>query len=659
MFNQKYFLPAIICCALCSCQHPQRPASHKPSETSTSGAEHIVLSSGTAVDTARVHALLRQGISIEKDQPQQALEYFTKALEVPGIEAYPEGQAMIYMDIEVLYVQLHNIPRADSFSKLTASALSKMPSRFFNYKKHRLLKIIQLGAQAEQLLKNGKLDSAVALYTRELNMLDSVSSTNYPIYIGCYTGLATIAHEIDNMDQSLFYLDKAEALAKKYKDSSRLLSITTNKATAYLKRAQYDSARNAAAVALRLSRASGDIRNIGYNANTIAISLLYQSKPKAALPYSRMAMDATHKTTGTVNGYYILGYNYIELGEYQKATDLLIAGIRYAENSGKTLDLPNAYGQLSRAYDGLGNYKKAYEYRLKYSQIQDSMRGKEAAGRIAEVEAKYQVAAKEKKLAEANQALLQKQLELSHRRALLYIWIGGSSAFILLLLGFIYRRYVRSKYSRLKAALEGEEKERSRLARELHDGVISRLSLIKMDFSALPEQHAELQKLQHFNEIVNHLEESINELRTTSHNLLPDILVQAGLEEAIRIYCNKVNQTSGLDIVFQVIGRIPVLTQEFNLNIYRILQELINNIIKHSGARNILVQLQVKDEWMALTIDDDGGRPAEHTANTTGSGIGLHNLAQRIRILNGTMQTEHNPGSNSAYLEFNIKKALA
>jgi signal transduction histidine kinase len=274
--------------------------------------------------------------------------------------------------------------------------------------------------------------------------------------------------------------------------------------------------------------------------------------------------------------------------------------------------------------------------------------GHESAGRIAEVETRYQVAQKDNELARKDKALLKTQLEIASQQKRQYLWVGGTSLCILILLGLLRQKRYKTKLNRLKDTIAGEEKERRRMAQELHDGIVSRLSIIKMNFSALPQQYQYLNDTTHFQEVVEQLEQSITELRTTSHNLLPEILKKAGLCESIRIYCDKIGKVALLDIEFQTLGELPPLSDDFQLNIYRIIQELVNNIIKHSNASHALIQFQVRDEWLNITIDDNGtGMP--EAASATG-GIGLQNLHDRIGLLHGTMETERGKGT-SVYLE--------
>lgn len=106
-----------------------------------------------------------------------------------------------------------------------------------------------------------------------------------------------------------------------------------------------------------------------------------------------------------------------------------------------------------------------------------------------------------------------------------------------------------------------------------------------------------------------------------------------------------------------MIGRLPLMKDEFQLNIYRIIQEFVNNIVKHAGARHALIQFNVTQDFLSITIDDDGNKMPADIMKHTRNGIGLQNLNDRIRMLQGTLEMERENG-NSVYLEFNLKQFI-
>jgi signal transduction histidine kinase len=154
---------------------------------------------------------------------------------------------------------------------------------------------------------------------------------------------------------------------------------------------------------------------------------------------------------------------------------------------------------------------------------------------------------------------------------------------------------------------------------------------------------------------MNTLDGMGDEIRKTAHNLMPEALLKQDLPEAIRAYCNAMQSAgSGLQIDFQYFGSFDTLTQEFKLSAYRIIQELLKNIRQHAAATYVLVELQMHEHTLAITVEDNG---AGFDAVTVTRGMGLQNMQTRVRSFDGEYTLETSPGKGtSVYLEFDKEK---
>jgi signal transduction histidine kinase len=187
------------------------------------------------------------------------------------------------------------------------------------------------------------------------------------------------------------------------------------------------------------------------------------------------------------------------------------------------------------------------------------------------------------------------------------------------------------------------------MARELHDGLGSMLSGIKHSFSAMKNDmdlNESQQTLFHSN--IDKLNESIKELRNISHSIASDNLQHNGLVNSLKDYCNTVTQPGVLNIAFSALDtENMLLTEEQAFHVFRIVQELINNIIKHSGAANAIVQVSCNSNRMYVTVEDNGkGFVLEEGLKN--KGMGLKNIESRIKILKGKMdyRTKTNEGTS-------------
>lgn len=191
-----------------------------------------------------------------------------------------------------------------------------------------------------------------------------------------------------------------------------------------------------------------------------------------------------------------------------------------------------------------------------------------------------------------------------------------------------------SKISTLTALLEGQEQERGRLARDLHDGLGGLLSGTKHQLSYLnPYQSENIEE--GISKSIEQIDGAVEELRRVAHNLMPDLLMKYGLEVAIKEFASRISNNA-LDIHTEFINYSNSISKEKQLIIYRIIQELVNNAIKHANTSEIIIQISEEENLLSLTVEDNGKGfdPAGLNARKT---AGFHNIELRVQFLKGTM----------------------
>jgi len=202
-----------------------------------------------------------------------------------------------------------------------------------------------------------------------------------------------------------------------------------------------------------------------------------------------------------------------------------------------------------------------------------------------------------------------------------------------------------------EAVLKGEEQERSRLAKDLHDGLGGMLSGIKYSFNTmkgnliLTPENAKA-----FERSMDMLDSSIKEMRRVAHNMMPEALVKFGLDTALKDFCNDISNSGALQVSYQSIGvENAKIDQTTAITIYRIVQELINNTMKHAVAQTALVQLSKAENQMSVTVEDDG--KGFDTAMLSGSrGIGWSSIQNRVEFLKGKLDVHSQPGKGTSVL---------
>jgi signal transduction histidine kinase len=147
--------------------------------------------------------------------------------------------------------------------------------------------------------------------------------------------------------------------------------------------------------------------------------------------------------------------------------------------------------------------------------------------------------------------------------------------------------------------------------------------------------------------VILQLDHSIGELRRVSHNMMPEALIRYGLEETLENYCENLNLSGTITVQLQTYGLEQRMEQSTEIVLYRIVQELLNNIIRHAGASNVLIQLVRENERFSLTVEDDGKGFDVNAAGQQG-GAGLANIRARAAYLNGTVDIQSTPGEGTS-----------
>jgi two-component system NarL family sensor kinase len=201
----------------------------------------------------------------------------------------------------------------------------------------------------------------------------------------------------------------------------------------------------------------------------------------------------------------------------------------------------------------------------------------------------------------------------------------------------------------IEAMLKGQEEERSRVAKDLHDGLGGLLSGVKLSFINLKEN---IQLDEHtnglFEKSVTQLDNTIQELRKVAHNLMPETLIKFGLKNAVEDFCESMQQSSGCSIIYQQMGEEREIGNIADVNIYRIIQELVNNSLKHGKPKQIIVQLTKTATKILVSVEDDG-KGFDTAELETRNGIGIANIKHRVSYFNGVIQIQSRPGEGTAF----------
>ncbi|MBT1697280.1 sensor histidine kinase [Fulvivirgaceae bacterium PWU4] len=192
----------------------------------------------------------------------------------------------------------------------------------------------------------------------------------------------------------------------------------------------------------------------------------------------------------------------------------------------------------------------------------------------------------------------------------------------------------------MQAELQSQESERRRLAADLHDSIGGMLSTIRVGLTTMARQLPDPQSME---ETKLMLDDTITSVRRISRDLMPSTLEKFGFIQAIKELCERFQATSKISILFLEEADIQSLEAQRELMVFRIVQELLNNAVKHAQATEIKVTIGIQGQQLYLSVEDNGvGFNAEEQKNDrqTGKGLGLFNIENRARLLGGTLEFE-------------------
>lgn len=303
-----------------------------------------------------------------------------------------------------------------------------------------------------------------------------------------------------------------------------------------------------------------------------------------------------------------------------------------------------------------GNFKEAYFHLQQKLALEQRVNRQEMPLKLREMEIKYETVKKDKDILKLQNDNKLQELKLQKNKALnIGLFSGVVILGLAISIGYIlfynkkrstekkeiiYLQQIESlkKEQQLinyDAILEGQEKERSRLARDLHDGLIGILSGVVMQLSALSKSDDRKEQELNVKHIIGRMNEAITEVRNIAHNLMPASLEKLGLDNSLRDLCNSL-KSEKTHIIYRSYDLSDMISPKMQVTIYRMIQELVVNAIKHSEAKTVLVECLQDEGNLNITVEDDGKGFDENLAENT-KGIGIDNIKKRVDFLEGTI----------------------
>lgn len=384
---------------------------------------------------------------------------------------------------------------------------------------------------------------------------------------------------------------------------------------------------------------------------------LYGSPPdyKKAFEYftKTLQIDSAFGNKKQMSDSYVnLGGVFFEQKKYAEAIPYLQRCIVLAEESGYVQGKLKALEALSTAFRQSGSNELAFVTLQRAMKTKDSLVNATSEARIAEMQTVYETEKKQQQINLQEEQLSKKNLILTGTIALaLLLGLLGVSAwrrYRLKQKAALQHEIIKQQELASKAVIEAEEDERQRIARDLHDGVGQMMSAAKMNLSAFESEMRfdNAAQQQNFEKIIELVDDSCREVRNVSHNMMPNALLKNNLAAAIRDFTDKIEARS-LQIHLYTEGVDERMDSNTETVLYRVIQECVNNVIKHANATTLDITIIRDNEGISATVEDNG-KGFDATSKEKFEGIGLKNIITRIEYLKGTVEFDSAPGRGTS-----------
>jgi two-component system, NarL family, sensor kinase len=513
------------------------------------------------------------------------------------------------------------------------------------------LKLNNMKEQGNNFVISGQYTKAIKIYFEALKLAELRKDTLSIATI--YNNIAVSYRELAEYDNSLEFSRKAEILIPRINNNAMIADIFNTFGNVY-----FDTYKDSMAIEYFLKShtyriLAGDSFKLATSFKNLAAFYFEKgefNKGFGCINNSIKIREKLNDSSGIASSYLAIGEMFLnQNGKEDSSLLYLNKGYKYIQLNTSIYTKKEFYESFVILYSVIKDFENAFRFQKILVHVKDSILSIEKTKQLVEMQTKYETEKKEQQL-KLNSVEIDKQKYRNNVQILLF------AIFVLLIIilsGFIfYRNKQRQKAEhnhqeklRFKAVIDSEEKERIRIAKELHDGLGQLLSSAKLNMSSLedgvPKEDEYLLK-----NSLTIIDDAVKEVRNISHNMMPTALMNYGLIEATSALVKKINDSRQISVNFVKDNFSLTLEKETEIAIYRIIQEIFNNMIKHSKADQIDILFSNNDRNFLLQIKDNGiGFDTSLIKNS--QGIGWQNIYSRVSMLNGTISVDSQTGKGT------------
>lgn len=613
-------------------------------------------------DTNKVWLYIQLGQQYETNDPDSALSLYESALNLSEELKYMRGMISYYTNATYVYnlkgmydtaltLNLKSVELAKAYGnpERLAVCLGNVGSSYTVLDQPEkaidiFLQIIPLFEKLPKNVNQGVIYENLAVLYNDIGQpTRAISYGEQCLKIfrefnndyGAASGLNNLALayiSLGEFEKSIKHLKEAQAIATRTNNQLVLMAVLLNLSDVNVELGNFVPMKKYSEDALKLARKLNDPLSESIALRALAMHYFYKNDALEAERYARQSLELALKNN-------------------------------FLKHAGKT------YAVLAQIAILTKDFARNTFYYRKSDSIRNVMLNESLAKNIQNVEAKFETQKKEEKIRDLQQEAEIKDLSIKQSKLFNGVLIG--SFLFLLIIVFLGRQSYQQKKQLLiqqnqvqearisqlenekhilagEAVIKGQEEERARLAKDLHDGLGGLLSGVKFSLAHMKSNVIlDVDNQLVFERSLDMLDHSITELRRVAHNMMPEVLVRFGLSEALKSYCESLRTSEMFKIDYQSVGNIAPIPDKTGIFVFRIAQELLNNVIKHAHASHVLVQLARTDNVLSLTVEDNGNGFNVDNARMTG-GAGISSIQSRVDYLKGKLDIQALPGEGTS-----------
>jgi len=617
-------------------------------------------------DSLRIYGVLKWANYLlnHKLETEKGLSILDSVKKTPSFAQYPTLQIQGYNILGTFYKTNNNWPGALAALNTAFTAAEKLKDNTQRSK----VKMMLLSNIGSIYTINGDFKTALEYRLKALEMVEQQQPLNYTNLGTIYINVSTDYLSLKMGDKAIEYAQKVEKIFDSLKaplqltaysqfydiynyiDNQDAIKNTIEKLKQTISLSNLSEAQKIDG-AYMVAYMQGDYE-LKYNKNlTASINFYNQALEKAKLLQDNRNIIFIQNKLGDV---------YLQQKNTVQAISHLVLAYELSKDEQLTDQQLEISKLLARSYQQQGQFAKAADYYSIVNTLTDSIYNNNKTNELNFLEAKYQNQLKEKAITELTLSNTLNEVKVLQRNK--WLIIGGAIAgVVLLLLLFLYKNSKKNQLLvkkdnenkqqhiqflqqqqqvvSMQSMINGQETERTRIAKDLHDGLGGLFSTVKMHFSSLQHERADLSQNPVFVKSYELVNTASEEVRRIAHNMMPEVLIKIGLIQAVQELCSSINAGQLLHTNLMVFGMDKRLSPSTEIMLYRIVQELLNNIMKHAQATEAILQFNKDGNRLTVTIEDNG-RGFNTAEQSNKASIGLESVKSRVTYLNGQLSID-------------------